>query len=128
VLAERAELEHNLRRQERWTVRVEETSLEETEFWRFGERVLLGLDNSRDHRNAQAWGRIDHHAGAIAVDRLSCEGHASAARWDHVLQDHSHTRRNIRLAYLLPIGHRTFRPPRGPAGLNVGPEFVVRYL
>jgi hypothetical protein len=107
-LAERAELEHNLRRQERWTVGVEETSIEETQVWCFGERVLLGLDNARDHRNAQAWGSIDHHAGAVAVERFSREGHASAAGRDHVLQDHSHTRRGIRFAYLPPIGHRPF--------------------
>ena len=80
ALAERAELEHNLQRQERWTVGVKETSLEETQVWRFGERVLLELDNARDHRNAQAWGSIDHHAGAVAVERLSREGHASTAR------------------------------------------------
>jgi hypothetical protein len=128
ALAERAELEHNLRRQEWWTIRVEEASLEETQLWRFGERILLGLDNARDNRNAQARGSIDYHAGAVAVERLSREGHASAVRWDHVLQDDGHTRRGIRLAYLSPISHRPFRPPRGPAGPNVGPEFLVRYF
>jgi hypothetical protein len=128
ALAERAELEHNLQRQERWTVGVEEASLEETQLWRFGERILLGLDHPRDNRNAQARGSINHHAGAIAVERLSREGHASAARWDHVLQDYSHTRRGICLAYLPPIAHRPFRPPRGPAGPNVDPEFLCRYL
>src|SRR5262249_11866676 len=128
VLAERAELEHNLWRQERCTVRVEEAGLEETQNWYFGEGILLGLDNPRDHCDTQARGSIDHHAGAVAVERLSREGHASAARWDHVLQDHGHTRCGIRVSHLLPIGHRPFRPPRGPAGPNVGPEFLVRYF
>jgi hypothetical protein len=54
ALAERAELEHNLQRQEWWTVGVEETGLEETQVWRFSECILLRLDNSRDNRNAQA--------------------------------------------------------------------------
>jgi hypothetical protein len=111
ALAERTELEHHLRRQERWTVGVEEAGLEETQAWCVGERILLGLDNPRDHRHAQTRGSIDHHAGAIAMERLSREGHASAARWDHVLQDNGHTRRGIRLPYLSPIGHRSFRPP-----------------
>jgi len=52
ALAERAELEHDLRRQEWRAVRVEETGLEETQVWCFGECILLGLDNSRDNRNA----------------------------------------------------------------------------
>jgi hypothetical protein len=90
---------------------LEEAGLEETQVWHFGERILLGLDNSRDHRNAQAWSSIDHHTGAVAVEWLSREGHASAARWDHVLQDHGHTRRSVRLAHLAPIGYRTLRPP-----------------
>src|SRR5262249_51135389 len=128
TLAERAELEHNLRRQEGWAIGVEETGLEETQVWHFGERILLGLDNPRDHRKAQARGSIDYHAGAVAVQRLSREGHTSAARRDHVLQDHSHTRRSPRVAHLAPIGHRPLRPPRGPAGPNVGPEFLCRYL
>jgi hypothetical protein len=128
ALAERAKLEHNLWRQERWTVRVEEAGLDETQVWCFSERILLGLDNARDHCNAQARGGIDHHAGAVAVEWLSREGHASTARWDHVLQDDSHMRRGIRLAYLPPIAHRPFRPPRGPAGPNVDPKFLCWYL
>jgi hypothetical protein len=108
ALAERAELEHDSRRQERWITGVEEARLEETQSWGFGERILLGLDNSRDHGNTKARGSIDHHAGAVTVEWLSREGHASAARWDHVLQDDSHTRRGIRLAQLLPVGHRSF--------------------
>ena len=36
---------------------VKETSLEETQVWRFGERVLLRLDNARDHRNAPGLGQ-----------------------------------------------------------------------
>jgi hypothetical protein len=90
---------------------VEETGLEETQVWRFSERILLGLDNPGDHRHAQARGRIDYHAGAIAMERLSREGYPSAARWDHVLQNDSHTRRGIRLAHLPPIGHCPVRPP-----------------
>jgi hypothetical protein len=54
TLAERAELEYDLRRQERWAIGVEKTSLEETQVWRFGERILLGLHNPRDHRKTQA--------------------------------------------------------------------------
>jgi hypothetical protein len=107
---------------------MQEARLEETQVWRFGERILLGLHNPRDDSDAQARGGIDHHAGAITVQWLSREGHASTARWDHVLQDNGHTRRGICLAHLLPIGHCTFRPPRGPAGPNVCPEFCVWYL
>jgi len=52
ALAECAELEHDLRRQERWTIGVEEAGFEETQVWCFGERIVLGLDNPRDYRNA----------------------------------------------------------------------------
>src|SRR5215831_3516246 len=128
ALAERTELEHDLWRQERWTVGMEETGLEEMQVWCFGERIVLRLDNPRDHRNAQARGSIDHQTSAVAVQRLSREGHPSATRRNHVLQDDGHTRRGIRVAHLVPIGYGPFRPPRSPAGPNVGPEFLIRYL
>ena len=98
-------MEHHLRLEKRCAVGMEEAGLEKVQVWRFRERVLFGLYDPRDHRNAQAWSGMDHHAGTIAVHRLSRERHASAARWDHVLQDNGHTGHGIRLAHVLPIGH-----------------------
>jgi hypothetical protein len=93
---------------EQWcAIGMEEAGLERAQVWRFREHILFGLHDPRDHRNAQAWSGMDHHAGTIAVYRLSRERHASALRWDHVLQNHCHTGQGIRLAYLLPIRHRT---------------------
>src|SRR5262249_41217163 len=52
ALAERTELEHDLWWQERWTVGVKEAGLEETQVGCFCKRIVFGLDNPRDHRNA----------------------------------------------------------------------------